>query len=217
MTTPQVLVVAKAPEVGRVKTRLGARIGMERAAQVAAAALLDTLEAAARAVGADRCHLSLDGELDQAVRGPELREALAGWAVHPQEGADFGARLADAHARLRGPVVQVGMDTPQLTPELLLAAAEGLVDHDAVLGPAEDGGWWLLALRDPAHAAALRGVPMSTPTTGADTRAALTASGLDVGSTVTLRDVDEPADADAVARLAPGSRFARAWQQVAVG
>jgi rSAM/selenodomain-associated transferase 1 len=205
------LVVAKAPEAGRVKTRLGAEIGMERAAAVAAAALLDTLAACTAAAGVRHCHLSLDGDLDRAVRGRELREALAGWTVHPQQGADFGARLADAHARVLGPVVQVGMDTPHLTRDLLLGAAAGLAGHDAVLGPAEDGGWWVLALRDPARASVLRDVPMSTPTTGADTRAALTDAGLDVGTTTMLRDVDDAADADAVARLVPGSRFAEAW------
>jgi rSAM/selenodomain-associated transferase 1 len=205
------LVVAKAPEPGRVKTRLGAEIGMDRAAGLAAAALLDTLAAATSAVGAGHCHVSLDGDLERAVRGPELREALTGWTVHPQRGADFGARLADAHARVSGPAVQVGMDAPQLTAELLNTAARGLDAHDAVLGPAEDGGWWVLALRDPARAAVLRDVRMSTSTTGADTRAALVRAGLDVGTTATLRDVDEVADADAVARLAPGSRFAAAW------
>jgi glycosyltransferase A (GT-A) superfamily protein (DUF2064 family) len=216
MSQPHVLVVAKAPEAGRVKTRLGARIGMDCAAEVAAAALLDTLAAATDAVGAARCHLSLDGDLAHAVRGPELEAATAGWTVHPQTGGTFAAKLADAHARVPGPVVQVGMDTPHLTPALLLAAAAGLEDHDAVLGPAEDGGWWVLALREPARAAVLRDVPMSTPTTCADTRAALAAAGLDVGSTATLRDVDEPADADAVSRLAPRSRFAHAWRAVVV-
>ncbi len=205
------LVVAKAPEPGYVKTRLGAEIGMDRAAELAAAALLDTLAAATAAVGADRCHVSLAGDLDRAVSGAELREALAGWTVHSQRGDGFGARLADAHARVPGPVVQVGMDTPHVTPELLTASAAGLDDHDAVLGPAEDGGWWVLALRHPNDAWVLRDVPMSTPTTGADTRAALVAAGLDVGTTATLRDVDEVADADAVAGLAPGSRFAAAW------
>jgi len=209
-----VLVVAKAPEPGLVKTRLGADIGMDRAAEVAAAALLDTLGAATAAVGAGRCHLSLAGDLDRCVRAGELRDALAGWTVHPQCGDGFGARLADAHARVAGPVVQVGMDTPHASPELLLAAAAGLDGHDAVLGPAEDGGWWVLALRDPAGASVLREVAMSTPTTGADTRAALQQAGLDVGTTATLRDVDDVADADEVARLAPGSQFAEAWRLV---
>ena len=206
-----VLVVAKAPQSGRVKTRLGAEIGMERAALMACASLLDTLAACTAAVGPERCHLSLSGDLDRAVGATELLAALAGWNIHPQEGDGFGARLAHAHARVAGPVVQVGMDTPHLTPELLLGAADGLDIHDAVLGPAEDGGWWVLALRDPTAASVLAGVPMSTPRTYADTRAALAASGLDVGTTTSLRDVDEVADADAVARLAPGSRFAAAW------
>jgi hypothetical protein len=212
--TPSLLVVAKAPEAGRVKTRLGADIGMKEAARVAAAALLDTLAAAAAAVGPGHCHLALDGDLDRAVGARELRKALSGWTTHPQRGADLGARLADAHARVPGPVVQVGMDTPHLTAELLLEAAARLVDHDAVLGPAEDGGWWVLGLREPVRAAALHGVRMSTSTTGADTRAALVAVGLDVATTATLRDVDEAADADAVARLAPGTRFAEAWLEV---
>jgi rSAM/selenodomain-associated transferase 1 len=212
--TPSLLVVAKAPEVGRVKTRLGAAIGMAEAARVAAAALLDTLTEAAAAVGVGRCHLALDGDLDRAVDARELRTALSGWTIRPQRGADLGARLADAHARVPGPVVQVGMDTPHLTAGLLLETAARLADHDAVLGPAEDGGWWVLGLREPVRAAVLSGVAMSTPTTGADTRAALVAVGLDVATTATLRDVDEAADADAVASLAPGTRFAKAWLAV---
>ncbi|QIG42830.1 DUF2064 domain-containing protein [Nocardioides anomalus] len=207
-----VLVVAKAPEPGRVKTRLGADIGMAEAAQVAAASLLDTL-AACSAVAAER-HLSLAGDLRGAVRAEELAAATTGWTVHPQAGPDFGARLADAHARVPGPVVQVGMDTPHLTPALLEEALAGLASYDAVLGPAEDGGWWVLALRDPAAAAALAAVEMSTPTTGADTRAALERAGLSVGEAATLRDVDTVADADAVAALAPGSRFATTWARV---
>jgi len=203
------LVVAKAPVPGRVKTRLGQDVGMDAAAELAAASLLDTLEACA-ATGAD-CHLSLAGDLGGAVGERQLRAALTGWTVHPQEGADFAARLTDAHSRVFGPVVQVGMDTPHLTPELLLDAAAGLTTYDAVLGPAEDGGWWVLALNDPSRAVALAGVPMSTPTTGAETRTAFQAAGLSVGTAATLRDVDTVADADAVAALAPGSRFAAAW------
>ena len=106
------------------------------------------------------------------------------------------------------------MDTPHLTARQLQETAAGLSSYDAVLGDAEDGGWWVLALRDPAKAAALVGVPMSTPTTGADTRAALEAAGLEVGGTSALRDVDSVADAEAVAALAPGSRFAEAWTRV---
>ena len=211
-----VLVVAKAPEPGRVKTRLGADLGMAAAAELAAAALLDTLAAGA---GVDPGiegghHVSLAGDLGRAVRSEELRAALAAWTVHPQVGADFARRLVDAHARISGPVVQVGMDTPQLTSELLADVAAGLAGHDAVLGPAEDGGWWVLALRDPRRATAMGGVEMSTPTTGADTRIALERDGLSVTGTVTLRDVDTVADAEAVAALAPDSQFAAVWARL---
>lgn len=206
------LVVAKAPVAGRVKTRLGADIGMDAAAEIAAAALVDTLAACVEAVGADHCVLSLDGDLAAAVRGDELTRLVGGWTIHPQVGDDFAHRLAHAHAQVaQGPVVQIGMDTPQVTPGLLLDAAAATADHDAVLGAAEDGGWWVLALRDPAAAAALSGVPMSTPTTHDDTRQALLDLGLRVGATAVLRDVDTVEDADLVAEVAPGSHFARAW------
>lgn len=207
----RVLVVAKAPVPGLAKTRLGARIGMTAAAEVAAAALLDTLAECAAAFPGE-CHVALTGDLSRAAHGEEITAALAGWEVHPQRGDGFAERLAHAHADVGpGPVVQIGMDTPQATGDHLRAAAAGLDDHDAVLGHAEDGGWWVLALRDPAHAAVLRGVPPSTPDTGSRTLAALRGRGLRVGDTATLRDVDEVEDAVAVAALAPNGRFAAAW------
>ncbi len=214
----RVLVMAKAPVAGRVKTRLGADVGHEAAARVAAAALLDTIEAATAAAGAEGCLLALEGDLDGAVEGDALRAALAGWTVTPQHGDGFARRLAHAHAEAGpGVVVQVGMDTPHATAEHLVAAAAPLradaPAHDAVLGPADDGGWWVLARRDPAVAAVLAEVEMSTERTGEETRAALTRAGWRVGTTVSLRDVDEVADADAVAALAPGSRFAAAWAE----
>lgn len=208
---PHLLVVAKAPEPGRVKTRLATDIGDVAAAEVAAAALLDTLAACVAAVGAERCHLALAGDLDQAADGAAIEAALTGWSVRPQRGDRFADRLVHAHADLAGPVVQIGMDTPQVTAAQLRAAAAALEDHDAALGPADDGGWWVLALRDPEAAQALTDVPMSTPTTFNRTRAALHARGLDVTSVETLRDVDTTADADAVSAAAHETRFAAAW------
>ncbi|MBD8869824.1 DUF2064 domain-containing protein [Nocardioides sp. MJB4] len=193
---------------------------MEAAAGLAAAALLDTLAACRRAFGADRCRLALAGDLTEGVRADELRAALAGWTVVPQRGEDFAARLVEAHesaARdLPGPVVQIGMDTPQVTERMLLDAAEALEEHDGVLGPAEDGGWWVLGLRDPAQAAAIRDVPMSTRETGAATRTALERAGLRVAGTATLRDVDTLEDARLVAQEAPDGAFAAAWAELAV-
>jgi glycosyltransferase A (GT-A) superfamily protein (DUF2064 family) len=210
--TPRLLLVAKAPVAGQAKTRLGARIGMALAADLAAAALLDTIAAATEAYpGA--CHLALAGDLDEAVRGEEIREALVGWDVFAQAGRGFGARLAHAHASLAergaGSVVQIGMDTPQVTAALLRSAATGLDrGAGAVLGAAEDGGWWVLALEDPRRAAVLVDVPMSQPDTCAET-----ARALEVATTTVLRDVDTLDDAVAVAAAAPGTRFAQVWRR----
>ncbi|MFF0120409.1 DUF2064 domain-containing protein [Micromonospora arida] len=71
------------------------------------------------------------------------------------------------------PVLQIGMDTPQIRPALLTTALERLTEHEAVFGPALDGGWWALGLRDPRYASGLRDVPMSTDDTGRRTLAAL--------------------------------------------
>lgn len=214
-TRAQVLVVAKAPVPGRAKTRLAAGVGDDVAAALAAASLLDTLAAATGAVGAPACHLALAGDLSEGLAAAAIDDALAGWTVRPQTDGDLGRRLAHAHAGVpAGPVVQVGMDTPQLTPDLLHEVLAGLADHDAVLAPAADGGWWALALRDPADAAALEGVPMSTPTTYDDTRRALEAAGLRVADAPVLADVDTADDADRVATAAPDTRFARLWRRV---
>jgi uncharacterized protein len=211
-----VLVVAKAPVPGRAKTRLCPPASPDQAAEVAAAALLDTLDAVLAVPGA-RPAVALTGHLPDAARCAELRGLLARTRVLPQRGTGFATRLAAAHADVAAlypglPVVQIGMDTPQASAGLLAEAADRLrADSvDAVLGPAEDGGWWALGLRDPRAAEALREVPMSTPDTGARTREALRARGLRVGTLPTLSDVDTVADALRVAALAPGGRFARA-------
>lgn len=208
-----VLVLAKAPIVGRVKTRLGATIGDARAAELATAALLDTLATCTTAVGADRCHLALDGDLTDCVGEAAVRAALVGWSVEGQRGGCFASRLAAAHADAGpGPMLQIGMDTPQVTVPLLDAAAGGLTDHDAVLGPAQDGGWWVLGRHDSETAALLAGVEMSTARTYQDTVTALVRAGHRVGVTATLVDVDTARDAAVVAELVPDSRFARTWR-----
>ncbi len=201
-----VLVLAKAPTAGRVKTRLCPPCTPEGAADIAAAALADTVEAAVR-TGA--VVLAVDGVLPRP----------AGTVVIPQRGVGLGARIAAAFADVGGgPILLIGMDTPQVTPALLtscLSALDGSVD--AVLGPAEDGGWWALGLHDPRHAGLVEDVPTSTPHTGTDTLAALHAAGLRVGLLPTLRDVDRWTDAVAVAGMAPWGRFAAAVRRLGAG
>jgi uncharacterized protein len=209
------LVLAKAPVAGRVKTRLGATIGLEAAARVAAASLLDTLVACHDAF--DECHLALDGDLRGAHAEDALRDHLTDWVVHPQHGASFGERLAHAHANVAGPgvTVQVGMDTPQASAGDLHDVAAAWGEGNAVLGPAADGGWWVLALQDPAAAAGLAGVPMSRADTHDRTRDALAAAGHTVLPARTLRDVDTADDADAVWAELTGGHFKEAWAEVA--
>jgi hypothetical protein len=209
----RVLVLAKAPVPGRVKTRLGATVGMVAAAELAAAALLDTIAAARAAVGPARCLLALEGDLRAAARADDLRAALAGWRTYPQRGDGLGPRIAAAHADAGpGPVVQIGMDTPQVGAPDLEGVAARLLDAPAVLAPATDGGWWALALRDPARAAAVAAVPMSTATTHDDTRRALEAAGTAVVGAAVLTDVDTAEDAAAVALAWPDLRFSRLWR-----
>lgn len=196
-----VLVVAKAPTNGRVKTRLCPPCTPDQAARVAEAALADTLDAAL-ATGAS-CVLALDGE-----PGPWLP---SGVRVVAQQGPTFADRLEHAWAGMdgRGPTVQIGMDTPQVTPALLADALAVAASGRAGLGPAEDGGWWALALSAPM-AGAFAGVPMSTDATGAHQQRRLESLGVTVERLPMLRDVDTFADAVAVAAAAPGSRFAHA-------
>lgn len=215
------LVVAKAPVPGWAKTRLTPPATPQQAADIAAASLLDTLHAVRSVPGATPV-VAVAGRLDQACRAGELRAELAGMTVLAQRGDSFGARLAAAHVDAAGaaggrPVLQIGMDTPQVTAPLLGACAGGLNrpgGPDAVLGPATDGGWWALGLVDPKHAALLGGVPMSRSDTGERTLAALRAAGLRVQLLPELSDVDDMPDARRVAAQLAGSAFAEAVEAV---
>ncbi|WP_392544462.1 DUF2064 domain-containing protein [Oryzobacter telluris] len=214
-----VLVMAKAPVPGRAKTRLAGVAGPQGAAELAAAALLDTLAAGAEAFPTGHRVLALDGDLNDGCRSAAIRRALRGWVVVPQGGATFGERLVDghrqAHRRARGPVVQIGMDTPQVSAALLRDVAELAHRHGGpVLGPAVDGGWWVLATTHAGQADVLEGVPMSRPDTGRLTAAALAAAGHRAAVAVALRDVDLPQDAEVVAAMAPQTRFATTWRAV---
>ncbi|WP_406817168.1 DUF2064 domain-containing protein [Mycobacterium sp. M23085] len=205
------LVVAKAPEPGRAKTRLAAAVGDRVAAEIAAAALLDTLDAVAAAPVAARV-VALTGNLDAAANAAEIRQRLASFTVIAQRGADFAARLANAHADAAdgSPVLQIGMDTPQVSAELLAGCARRLLEMPAVLGPARDGGWWVLGVAEPAMAQCLRGVPMSAPDTGDLTLKALRDNGIDVATVQTLADVDYVDDVALVRDACPPTgRFVR--------
>ncbi|WP_327312613.1 TIGR04282 family arsenosugar biosynthesis glycosyltransferase [Streptomyces sp. NBC_01235] len=193
MTT--LLVIAKEPRPGRVKTRLTPPFTPAEAAALAEAALTDTLHAVA-AAPATRRILVLEG-----TPGPWLPP---GFDVVPQCDGGLDERLAAAFADCDGPALLIGMDTPHVTPELLTVDFTGC---DAWFGPAEDGGFWALGLAEP-DPELLRGVPMSTAVTGAVQRERLVGAGLRVRDLPWLRDVDTAADAEEVAAAAPHGLFA---------
>ena len=227
-----VLVMAKAPEPGLVKTRLTPPLSARQAAELAAAALLDTLDAVEdmtnEAPGPVARVVALQGVLVRAVGGSQIAgririrqaDAAPGWLRIPQRGSTFADRLVLAHADAagRGQILQIGMDTPQVTADLLGGAAATLnsPDVDAVLGPATDGGWWAIGLRDARMARALCDVPMSTPDTAELTLRALAADDVRVALLPVLTDVDTAADALLVAGQAPGTRFARQFRALTV-
>jgi rSAM/selenodomain-associated transferase 1 len=193
------IVIAKAPAPGRVKTRLCPPCTPAQAARLARAALADTLAACDSASGGRRV-LALAGAADGLVP--------PGWDVIPQRGAGLAERLAAAFDDVGGPALLVGMDTPQVTPAQLRCGLAALATGDAVLGPALDGGYWAIGLNAP-DARVFAGVPMSSPDTCAVQRARLRTLGLDTTELEPLIDIDDIAAARAVAARAPGGRFAR--------
>ncbi len=209
------LVLAKTPVPGQVKTRLCPPVSPDQAARIAAAAFLDTLDAVL-AVPDVAPVVALTGDLACAVDAAALIERLRATTVLPQRGTTLGQRItasiADAAAVVgHRPVLQIGMDTPQVD-AMLLTHCLDLLDGDGVdaaLGSATDGGWWALGVRRPTLADPIADVPMSRPDTGAQTLVMLRAAGAHVVQLPELSDVDTWEDATVVAGL-HGGRFAAA-------
>lgn len=204
-----IVVLAKQPLPGRVKTRLQSRFSPVEAAELAAAALTDTLRTV-RASGVGHRLLAWDGD-------------PTGWAegfdVVQQPKGDLNARLTAAFAAAltvvpNGPVLLIGMDTPQLTPELLRSPWRGA---DAVLGLSEDGGFWAIGLRSTDPVEVFERIPMSTDRTGAAQLGRLAALGLSVELLAPLRDIDRPEDAEQVAGDHPELLFSRRHADLVAG
>ncbi len=199
-----VAVIAKECHPGRVKTRLCPPLTPDQAAALAQISLSQTLETVRR-LPVHRRLLVMDGT-------PRERDA-AGFVVVPQVSGGLDQRLAAICELSNGPLLIVGMDTPQLNgghlDQLLDDWATAAPVHDAWLGTATDGGFWALAMREP-RGDLIRGVPMSTETTGSDQLGRLVDAGLHVGMLPRLSDVDTFADAVSVAAQTPGTAFAAA-------
>jgi uncharacterized protein len=202
-----VLVVAKSPVPGRVKTRLCPPLTHQEAARLAEASLAQTLQAVAEC-SAERKLLALDGRPGGWIP--------PGFSVFPQRDGGLDERLAGAWQDAGGPGLQIGMDTPQVTGELLDSCLAAL-DQPGVtsaLGPATDGGWWAVGLAQRWALDIFTGVPMSTPSTGRHQLARMRSAGHTVASLMCLRDVDTFEDARAVAAATTGSRFSLAWSRL---
>lgn len=187
MTACRVIVFVKAPRPGWVKTRLAADLDPEAAAAIHRVLVGRTVARLGRLPDVE-----LRFAPDDA--GAEIKPWLRpGWRLAGQGTGDLGERLERATSAAltegsRGAVV-IGTDCPALEPEDLDEATAGLEQHDVVLGPAEDGGYWLIGLRAP-QPALFRGIPWSTAEVFERTCDRARDAGLSMRSLRRLRDVD---------------------------
>ncbi len=184
-------VFARAPVAGRVKSRLSPALPAPLAAAIYAGLLADTF-AAARAGCADECYVYW---ADDSGPTPE------GFRARTQAGEDLGERMRHAFDELlvmgagreADRVLVLGSDTPALTSSHLAAAFHALEQHDVVLGPTPDGGYWCIGLKRPASAL-FRDMPWSTSGVLAHTLERARVAGLNVAQVATLPDLDTPHD-----------------------
>jgi rSAM/selenodomain-associated transferase 1 len=190
-----VLVFVRAPEPGRVKTRLASTIGAEAALRVYRRLAEHTLRVAG-ALAAEGVRVRV--HYTPADAGDAVRAWLGADAAYlPQSEGDLGTRMEDAFARafVEGAeqVVIVGSDLPALSAPLLRRAFQALDAHPAVIGPARDGGYYLLGLRRMVGGI-FDGIAWSTPTVLAETLDRFRAAGIHPPLLEELADVDEAED-----------------------
>lgn len=197
---PQLALFAKLPRAGEVKTRLVPPLTPSQAATLALAFLEDTAATLERVTSTERT-LYLVPHTD----GEACARLLPSWRHAWQGEGDLGRRLESALAELheRGsPVVIVGADHPDLSGVRVREALAALMDHDVVLGPTPDGGYYLVGTRA-VFPGLLEGIEWSTPRVAEQTRARAVALGLSVMRLATAFDVDTPEDLSRLrARLA---------------
>ncbi|MDX1426018.1 MAG: TIGR04282 family arsenosugar biosynthesis glycosyltransferase [Kiloniellales bacterium] len=198
------VVFLRAPRLGRAKRRLARDVGLVAAwrfHRLSAARLLRRLARPGGAVpcGRWRCWLAVTPDREAAALAGR---AGAPWRTLPQGPGDLGDRMARVLRRLPpGPVVIVGADIPDLTAAHVARAFRRLGDHGWVIGPAEDGGYWLIGARRRPHLRLpFAGVRWGGPHALADTLAGL--AGARVARLEVLADVDRGADLARVARRA---------------
>ncbi|MBL8603521.1 MAG: TIGR04282 family arsenosugar biosynthesis glycosyltransferase [Myxococcales bacterium] len=187
---PAILVFTRAPVEGEVKTRLAAKLGNREALRV--------FREMGAAIVASLCPADRAWSVFAVATPDGRREAIADWlpgldGVWDQGSGDLGARLARAtHGAFQqgfSPVVLVGTDCPAANASQVAEALRRLDAHDAVLGPALDGGYWLLALRRELPAVFER-IAWSTPTVAEATRMRLSKAEATWSELGVWRDLD---------------------------
>ena len=194
MARAAVAIMAKAPRTGEVKTRLCPPLSAEEAAELYRCFLLDKIEQVRALRGAQPAIAYTP------VEGKAVFEELApGFALVPQQGADLGARLANSFDRLfaegYAAVLLIDSDTPTLPTGFLRRALDLVATPriDLVLGPSEDGGYYLIGLRAP-HRELFEAIAWSTAQVLPETVRRAEAKGLEAARLPPWFDVDTPAD-----------------------
>ncbi len=193
-----VAVLAKAPLPGFAKTRLIAELGADGAALLQARLIARALATAcAAAIGP----VTLWATPDETHPVLRAKAADFGVALARQRDGDLGARMLAAIEAANAPALIIGTDCPALEPGHLRTAADILrAGVDAVVIPAEDGGYTLIGLRTPAPVL-FSDMPWSTPSVMDETRRRLTQLGMSWREPATLWDVDLPADLERLRRV----------------
>lgn len=187
------VIFVRYPEKGRVKSRLAAAFGEGFVCALYTAFVKDLLATLAG------CGRPFRIAFTPAEREADIRRLFGRHDCFPQRGADLGERmqnaLQDCFAEGFASAVIIGSDVPDLPPELLAEAAAALADHDAVLGPALDGGYYLIGFRQETLVPEVfAGVAWGSGGVFAETMARLARAGSGVRVLERLRDMDRPED-----------------------
>lgn len=215
MNGPCLVVMAKQPQPGKVKTRIAHALDDARAVELYRCALHDTL----------RLALSIGGVAHVLSYAPATQDArcyfervAARYDLIPQQGATFGERLSGTFTRLAErhcPIVLIGSDSPDLPAALIERAFELLDRHaDAVLGPADDGGYYLLGMRK-VQPLLFERIDWSTEAVARQTRVRGVEAGLQWAELPMWHDIDTVVDLEAL--VAPGAPLTRRYVRKLMG
>ena len=211
------IMMAKYPEPGQVKTRLAAEIGAGHAAELSKRFILDLLQTLS----------SRDWEIQMALYPWERKAEMSAvvgekYVLVPQQGRDLGERMGHVFIQLFAEafqeIIMIGTDAPDLPAEFVVEAFSALADHDAVLGPACDGGYYLIGFRRGVFSPQLLdGLPWSTPEIFVQQLKRLREQNLQVYILPPWQDVDTLADLKKMAGLAVMTPFAESLTMGYIG